>query len=172
MVFIGRHDPRKGLPSCCAPGRRSTAETGARLRLIGTDPLQYPLLHARLRFDEAGIDVLGIVTNEVRTASSTAKVPCRRPSAARASGSCSPRRSRRDPGGRLGHPRLRSGRDARVRRARSAGRPDALAEAIVALLSDETPGRDGTRRTVLALASYSWDDIARRLEETYLEVCA
>ena len=43
------------------------AATGARLRLIGTDPLQYRLLHARLRFDESGIDVLGIVTNEVRT---------------------------------------------------------------------------------------------------------
>ena len=29
--------------------------------------MQYRLLHARMRFDEAGIDVLGIVTNEVRT---------------------------------------------------------------------------------------------------------
>src|SRR5207244_5835236 len=42
------------------------SHTGARLRLIGTDPLQYRLLHARMRFDEDGIDVLGIVTNEVR----------------------------------------------------------------------------------------------------------
>jgi phosphatidylinositol alpha-mannosyltransferase len=40
--------------------------SGARLRLIGTDPLQYRLLHARLRFDEDGIDVLGIVPNEER----------------------------------------------------------------------------------------------------------
>ena len=40
--------------------------TGARLRLIGTDPLQYRLLHSRLRFDDDGIDVLGIVTNEER----------------------------------------------------------------------------------------------------------
>ena len=36
--------------------------------MIGTDPLQYALLHARMRVDEAGIDVLGIVTNEVRDA--------------------------------------------------------------------------------------------------------
>ena len=43
--------------------------------MIGTDPLQYRLLHARIRFDEAGIDVLGIVPNEVRTHEfSTAKV--------------------------------------------------------------------------------------------------
>ena len=41
--------------------------TGARLRLIGTDPLQYRLLHSRMRFDEDGIDVLGIVTNDVRS---------------------------------------------------------------------------------------------------------
>ena len=48
---------------------------GARLRLIGADPLQYRLLHTRLRFDEDGIDVLGIVTNEVRSAElSAAKV--------------------------------------------------------------------------------------------------
>ena len=46
---------------------RVHAATGARLRLIGTDPLQYRLLHTRLRVDDAGIDVLGIVTNEVRT---------------------------------------------------------------------------------------------------------
>ena len=66
IVFIGRHDARKGLPCCCGPGRRSGARRGARLRLIGTDPLQYRLLHSRMRFDEDGIDVLGIVSNEER----------------------------------------------------------------------------------------------------------
>ena len=67
VVFIGRHDPRKGLPTLLRAWPRIHHATGARLRLIGTDPLQYRLLHARLRFDETGIDVLGIVTNEVRT---------------------------------------------------------------------------------------------------------
>ena len=67
VVFIGRHDPRKGLPTLLRAWPRIHQATGARLRLIGTDPLQYRLLHARLRFEEAGIDVLGIVTNEVRT---------------------------------------------------------------------------------------------------------
>ena len=56
----------RDCPCCCAPGRRSAARSGARLRLIGTDPLQYRLLHSRLRFDEDGIDVLGIVTNDER----------------------------------------------------------------------------------------------------------
>ena len=67
VVFVGRHDPRKGLPTLLRAWPQIHAQTGARLRLMGTDPLQYRLLHARLRFDEAGIDVLGIVTNEVRT---------------------------------------------------------------------------------------------------------
>ncbi len=68
VVFIGRHDARKGLPVLLRAWPEIRRRTGARLRLIGTDPLQYRLLHARLRFDEDGIDVLGIVTNEVRDA--------------------------------------------------------------------------------------------------------
>ena len=64
IVFIGRHDARKGLPVLLRAWPEIRRRTGARLRLIGTDPLQYRLLHSRLRFDEDGIDVLGIVTND------------------------------------------------------------------------------------------------------------
>ena len=67
IVFIGRHDQRKGLPTLLRAWPEIHAATGARLRVIGTDPLQYRLLNARLRVDETGIDVLGIVPNEVRT---------------------------------------------------------------------------------------------------------
>src|SRR5205085_5236404 len=66
VVFIGRHDARKGLPVLLRAWAEIRRRSGARLRLIGTDPLQYRLLHARMRFDDDGIDVLGIVTNEVR----------------------------------------------------------------------------------------------------------
>jgi phosphatidylinositol alpha-mannosyltransferase len=68
IVFIGRHDARKGLPVLLRAWPEVRRRTGARLRLIGTDPLQYRLLHSRLRFDEDGIDVLGIVPNEQRDA--------------------------------------------------------------------------------------------------------
>ncbi len=61
VVFIGRHEARKGLPVLLRAWPEIRRATGARLRLIGTDPLQYRLLHSRLRFDEDGIDVLGIV---------------------------------------------------------------------------------------------------------------
>jgi phosphatidyl-myo-inositol alpha-mannosyltransferase len=66
IVFIGRHDARKGLPVLLRAWPEIRRRTGARLRLIGTDPLQYRLLQSRLRCDEDGIDVLGIVTNDVR----------------------------------------------------------------------------------------------------------
>jgi phosphatidylinositol alpha-mannosyltransferase len=68
IVFIGRHDARKGLPVLLRAWPEIRSRTGARLRLIGTDPLQYRLLHTRMRFDEDGIDVLGIVPNEERDA--------------------------------------------------------------------------------------------------------
>jgi phosphatidylinositol alpha-mannosyltransferase len=68
VVFIGRHDTRKGLPVLLRAWPEIRRRTGARLRLIGTDPLQYRLLHTRMHFDEGGIDVLGIVPNEERDA--------------------------------------------------------------------------------------------------------
>ena len=68
IVFIGRHDARKGLPVLLRAWPEIRRRSGARLRLIGTDPLQYRLLHSRLRFDEDGIDMLGIVPNETRDA--------------------------------------------------------------------------------------------------------
>ena len=50
VVFIGRHDTRKGLPVLLAAWPEIRRRTGARLRLIGTDPLQYRLLpRSRMR---------------------------------------------------------------------------------------------------------------------------
>jgi glycosyltransferase involved in cell wall biosynthesis len=53
------------------------------------------------------------------------------------------------------------------------GDPDALADAVIDVLSDED------RRVAMgraardhAVSNYSWDDIARRLEVIYLEVTA
>src|SRR2546430_11300143 len=45
VVFVGRHDPRKGLPTLLRAWPRIHSATGARLRLIATHPLQYRLLH-------------------------------------------------------------------------------------------------------------------------------
>ena len=175
VVFVGRHDPRKGLPILLRAWPAIHAATGARLRLIGTDPLQYRLLHARLRFDESGIDVLGIVTNEVRTHELLrAKVAVTPALGGESFGlvlaeafACA------TPGRRVRHPRVRGRGDAgggEARAARRAGR--ARGRGRRRALGRGAPGRDGTGGAEHALESYAWDDIARRLEEVYVEVTA
>jgi phosphatidyl-myo-inositol alpha-mannosyltransferase len=173
VVFIGRHDPRKGLPTLLRAWPQIHRATGARLRLIGTDPLQYRLLHARLRFDEAGIDVLGIVTNEVRTHELL-----------RAKASVTPALGGESFGLVLAEafacatPAVASDIPgyAAVATPEAAvlvppADPDALAAGVVGLLSNEERRIEmGRAARAHALASYAWDDIARRLEETYVEV--
>ena len=175
VVFIGRHDPRKGLPTLLRAWPAIHAATGARLRLIGTDPLQYRLLHARLRFDESGIDVLGIVTNEVRTHELLRAKASITPALggesfglvlAEAFACATPAVASDIPGyAAVATP------DAALLVPPSD--PDALASAVVELLSDEERrvemGRAARRH---ALANFAWDDIARRLEEVYVEVAA
>ena len=175
VVFVGRHDPRKGLPTLLRAWPSIHAATGARLRLIGTDPLQYRLLHARLRFDETGIDVLGIVTNEVRTDELLRAKASVTPALggesfglvlAEAFGCATPAVASDIPG------------YAAVATPEAAmlvppNDPDALSAAVVELLSDEDRRVEmGRAAREHALANFGWDDIARRLEETYVEVCA
>ena len=51
--------------------------------------------------------------------------------------------------------------------------PDALADAVIDVLSDEQRRVEmGRAARAHALANYAWDDIARRLEATYDEVAA
>jgi phosphatidyl-myo-inositol alpha-mannosyltransferase len=175
VVFIGRHDQRKGLPVLLRAWPDIHRRTGARLRLIGCDPLQYTLLHTRLRVDSAGIDVLGIVTNEVRTAELAAGKVFVSPALgsesfglvlAEAFATATPVVASDIPG------------YAAVATSAAAdlvppGDPRALADAVVALLADE-PRRVamGQAARALAVERYSWTDIARRLEETYLRVAA
>ena len=51
--------------------------------------------------------------------------------------------------------------------------PDALAAAVIDVLSDEPRRVEmGRAARAHALANYAWDDIARRLEATYEEAVA
>jgi phosphatidylinositol alpha-mannosyltransferase len=53
------------------------------------------------------------------------------------------------------------------------GEPGPLSEAVIGLLTDEPRRVEmGRAARVVAQENYSWADIARRLEETYIEVCA
>jgi phosphatidylinositol alpha-mannosyltransferase len=169
IVFIGRHEARKGLPVLLRAWPEIRRRSGARLRLIGTDPLQYRLLHARMRFDEDGIDVLGIVPNEQRDAELAA-----------AKLFVSPALGGESFGMVLvealacGTPVVASDIPgfADVVSVDAAalvppGDEQALADAVCALLADE-PRRVAMGRAGRALAEeYSWDGIAARLESIY-----
>ena len=64
IVFIGRHDPRKGMPVLLKAWSDVHRRTGARLRLVGADPLAVQLLLARYRIPRNGIDVLGFLPQD------------------------------------------------------------------------------------------------------------
>ena len=59
VVFIGRNEPRKGLPVLLRAWPDIHARTGARLRLVGADPLSVRWLARRQGFSLDGVDLLG-----------------------------------------------------------------------------------------------------------------
>jgi phosphatidylinositol alpha-mannosyltransferase len=175
VVFIGRHDPRKGLRVLLRAWPEIHRRTGARLRLIGTDPLQYRLLHARLHTDEGGIDVLGIVTDdrlteELRTAKLLVSPALGGESfgmvLTRAFACATPAVASDIPG------------YAAVATADTAMLvpPDderALAEGVVAMLGNEERRVEmGRAARALAEERYAWPSVAVRLEQTYERVAS
>jgi phosphatidyl-myo-inositol alpha-mannosyltransferase len=175
VVFVGRHDHRKGLPTLLRAWPDIHAATGARLRVIGTDPLQYRLLTTRLRVDDAGIDVLGIVTNEVRTRElERAKLSVTPALGGESFGlvlaeafACA------TPSVASDIPGYAAVATPAAARLVPPNEPAALASAVIDVLSDEPRRVEmGRAARAHALANYAWDDIARRLEETYEEAVA
>ena len=148
--------------------------TGARLRLIGTDPLQYRLLHTRMRVDEAGIDVLD---RYERGAHPRARArqglghPCARrrelrPRARRGFACATPVSPPTYPG-------YTAVAIPEASRLVPPTNPDALADAVIDVLSHEPRRVEmGRAARAHALANYAWGDVARRIEEVYLEVTA
>ncbi|HLM35135.1 MAG TPA: glycosyltransferase family 4 protein [Gaiellaceae bacterium] len=175
VVFIGRHDPRKGLAVLLRAWPEIHRQTGARLRLVGTDPLQYRLLHTRLRADEAGIEVLGVITDEALTRElATAKLlvspALGRESfgmvLTRAFACATPVVASDIPG------------YAAVATADTGilvppGDVAALVDGVVGALADEDGrARMGAAARAHAEEKYAWTDVARRLEATYERVAA
>jgi phosphatidylinositol alpha-mannosyltransferase len=170
IVFVGRHDPRKGLPVLLRAWPEIRRRTGARLRVIGTDPLQYQLLRTRMRVDDEGIDVLGIVTNEVRTEE-----------LARAKAFVSPALGGESFGLVLAEalargtpvvasdiPGYRAVMSAESGLLVEPGEPAALADAVADLLADEQRRAEmGAAGHRVVLERYSWDDVGRRIERIY-----
>jgi phosphatidylinositol alpha-mannosyltransferase len=175
VVFIGRHDARKGLPVLLRAWPEIRRRTGARLRLIGTDPLQYRFLHSRMRFDDDGIDVLGIVTNEVRSAELASAKLFVSPALggesfglvlAEAFATATPVVASNIPG----YADVATAETATLVPPRDEA---ALADAVAAVLGDEDRRvAMGRAARTLAEERYSWEDVARRLEELYERAAA
>jgi phosphatidylinositol alpha-mannosyltransferase len=175
IVFVGRQEPRKGLHVLLRAWPEIRRRTGAALRIAGADPLAVRLLLSRERISDDGIDVLGFLSQEELTCELLSAKALVAPSLGgesfgmvltRAFACATPVIASDIPGYRevmtpeaaVGFP---------------AGDVTALTEAVVTLLEDE-PRRhalgEGARR--LAVARYSWDDIARRLVSIYERVVA
>jgi phosphatidyl-myo-inositol alpha-mannosyltransferase len=170
IVFAGRQEPRKGLQILLRAWPEIRERTGARLRIVGADPLAVRLLLTRERVSDEGIDVLGFLDQDAFTAELLGAKALVAPSLGgesfgmvltRAFACATPVVASDIPGYR----------DVMTPQAGvlvPSGDPAALADAVAALLEDE-PRRQslGAAARELARRRYSWDDIARRLVVIY-----
>ena len=170
IAFVGRQEPRKGMHVMLRAWPDIRRRTGARLRLIGADPLAARLLLARERIPDDGIDVLGFLSQQELTAELLAAKVLAAPSLGgesfgmvltRALACATPVVASDIPG-------YREVMTADTCVAVPPGDPRALADALVALLDDEPRRRSlGAAARELAVERYSWDDIGRRLLRIY-----
>ena len=174
IVFIGRHDARKGLPVLLRAWPR-LRESGVRLRVVGADPLAVRLLLARLRLPDDGIDVLGFLDDETLTAELAAAKLLVAPSLGnesfgmvitRAFACATPVVASDIPGYReLVTPET----GALV----TPGDPTVLAETVAAVLADESARAErGRAARELAAGRYAWPLLARQLADCYERVLA
>jgi phosphatidylinositol alpha-mannosyltransferase len=172
IVFLGRHDPRKGLPVLLRAWPRLRG-SGVRLRVIGADPLAVRLLLTRLRVSDEGIDVLGFVDDETLTEELSAAKLLVAPSLGnesfgmvitRALACATPVVASDIPG-------YREVMTPATGALTPPGDPDALTDSIAAVLADE-PARAEMGRAArdLAETAYAWPQLARRLADCYERV--
>jgi phosphatidylinositol alpha-mannosyltransferase len=170
VVYIGRHEPRKGLDVLLAAWPLVHRRTGARLRVIGADPRAVRLSMTRRRSSPDGIDLLGVVvgaplTAELRTAKALAAPSLGGESfgmvLTRAFGCATPVVASDIPGyAQVMAP------DVGV--MVPPGDPDALASALISLLEDESRRRElGTAARRRAIERYAWSALAQRLVGIY-----
>jgi len=170
VVFVGRHEPRKGLHVLLLAWPEIHRQTGARLALVGADPLAVRLLLARLRVSDEGIDVRGFLSQDDLTAELSAAKALVAPSVGgesfgmvltRAFACATPAVASDIPG-------YREVTTPETALTVPPGDPRSLAQAVIALLEDE-PRRQALGAAARELASerYGWEGIARRLLSVY-----
>ncbi len=170
IVFVGRQEQRKGLQVLLRAWPEIRRRTGARLRIVGADPLAVRLLFTRLRVPDEGVDVLGFLSQEALTAELLAAKALVAPSLGGESFgmvltrafACATPVVASDISGYRGVMEPEAGLLV------PPDEPSLLADAVVELLADE-PAREKLGRSARGIAQekYSWDGIAQRLAEIY-----
>jgi len=170
VVFVGRQEPRKGLHVLLLAWPEIHRQTGARLAVVGADPLAVRLLLARLRVSDEGIDVHGFLSQDDLTAELAAAKALVAPSVGgesfgmvltRAFACATPAVASDIPG-------YREVTTPETALTVPPGDPRALAQAVIAMLEDE-PRRQalGAAARELARERYGWEGVARRLLSVY-----
>jgi len=174
VVFIGRNEQRKGLQVLLEAWPQVAGRTGARLRVVGADPLSVRWLARRSGFSLDGVDLLGGLSEDELTAELEQASVLAAPALGgesfgmvltRAFASATPAVASDIEGYRA------------VATPESAvlvppGDVDALAATLVEALEDE-PRRQALGEGARKVAElYSWDRIARRLAKIYEELAS
>jgi phosphatidylinositol alpha-mannosyltransferase len=175
VVYIGRHDPRKGLEVLLRAWPRVRRETSATLHVIGADPRAVRLLMTRQKLSEDGIELMGVIVGDPLTSElARAKLLCA-PSLGgesfgmvltRAFGCATPVVASDIPG----YDQVMA---PEAGLTVPPGDSEALGQALVELLSDEERRQrlgEGARER--ALERYGWAKLAERLAAIYEVVVA
>ena len=175
VVFVGRQEPRKGMHVLLRAWPRVHRDTGARLRVVGADPLAVRLLLAKERVSEEGIDVLGFLNQDELTEELLSAKVLAAPSLGgesfgmvltRAFAAATPVVASDIPG-------YRDVMAPETGLVVTPGDPSSLAQALIALLEDEQRRRAlGAAAREIAEARYAWEGIAARLARIYALVTA
>jgi phosphatidylinositol alpha-mannosyltransferase len=172
VVFIGRNERRKGLEVLLRAWPEVAAETKARLRVVGADPLSVRWLARRQGLSLERVDLLGGLSEGELTTELEAAALLAAPALGGESFGMVLTRAFA-----TGTPAVASDIEGYAAVADDAsallvppGDASAVARGLVELLTDE-PRRVALGRGARKVAErYSWDSIARRLVEIYEEL--
>jgi len=170
VLFVGRQEQRKGLPVLLRAWPAIRERTGARLRIVGADPLAVRLLVARAGLKLDGVDVLGFLSQEELTRELLAAKLMAAPSLGgesfgmvltRAFACATPVVASDIPG-------YRDVMSDDTGMLVPPGDVDALVETVAAMLADEKRRCElGANARVVAQENYAWERIAHRLVSVY-----
>ncbi len=173
IVFAGRHEPRKGLQVLLRSWPEIHRRTGLRLTIAGADPLAVRLLLTRLRVSDEAIDVVGFLSQDELTESLLRAKALVAPSIGQESFGMVLTRAFACalPAVASDIPGYREVLTPDVAVSISPDDPAALADAVCALVADETRRVEmGDAARALAVERYAWPAIAARLEAIYAQV--